>query len=255
MLPGARDHYVGFRVAATESKPLLPFDWIEIPGGEIEIGRDAVPRGGPMRADELPRHLVDLPAYDLSLAPVTNAQYAIFVDESSADPPTHWADGAPAPGLREHPVTFVDWFEARAFCAWAGGRLPTEAEWEKGARGTDGRIYPWGSAEDGARTVVGAGFKHGATAPVGARPEGASLYGLLDMAGNVWEWVSSSYQPYPFARTDGREELADLSERVLRGGSFASPDLSYARCAMRSRSLPRRRQATIGFRVARGPVA
>jgi len=255
MLPGARDHYVGFRVAATESKPLLPFDWIEIPGGEIEIGRDAVARGGPMRADELPRHLVDLPAYDLSLAPVTNAQYAIFVEQGGAEPPTHWAGAAPAPGLRAHPVTFVDWFEARAFCAWAGWRLPTEAEWEKGARGTDGRIYPWGEAEDAAKTVIGAGLKHGSTAPVGSRAEGASPYGLLDMAGNVWEWVSSSYRPYPFAPGDGREDPDVCSERVLRGGSFASPDLSYARCAMRSRSLSRRRQATIGFRVARGPAA
>ncbi len=103
--------------------------------------------------------------------------------------------------------------------------------------------------------MIGAGLKRGSTAPVGGHPEGASPYGLLEMAGNVWEWVSSSYRPYPFARTDGREELAVFSERVLRGGSFASPDLSYARCAMRSRSLPRRRQATIGFRVARGAVA
>ena len=255
MLPDARDHYVGFRVAATESEPLLAFDWIEIPGGEIAIGRDAVSRGGPMRADELPRHLVDLPAFELSLTPVTNAQYAGFVEERGAEPPAHWAGGEPVPELREHPVTFVDWFEVRAFCAWAGGRLPTEAEWEKGARGADGRIYPWGDAEDGARTVMGAGLKRGATAPVGGRPEGASPYGLLDMAGNVWEWVSSSYRPYPFAPAEGQEELPASSERVLRGGSFASPDLSYARCAMRSRSLSRRRQATIGFRVARGPAA
>jgi len=215
--PGARDTYVGFRVVAVE--PVADFDWVDVPAGEYPIGRD----GGE-------HDVVDLGAYELGRTPVTNAQYAAFVAETGAEPPPHW----PAPD--DHPVTFVDWFEAAAFCEWAGGRLPTEAEWEKGARGADGRRYPWGDEEDATRARVGAGIKHGTTSPVGAHPTGASPYGLQDMAGNVWEWTSSDY---------GTEE------RVLRGGSFASPGLAWARCAMRSRCRPQRRQSHLGFRVAR----
>ena len=255
MLPGARDHYLGFRVAATEVEPRLELDWAEVPGGEVAIGRDVVPFGGPAIADELPCHVVELPAFELSLTSVTNSQYAAFVREGGAEPPVHWIDGAPPAALEDHPVSFVDWFAARAFCAWAGGRLPTEAEWEKGARGTHARLYPWGSSEDGSLAQVGEGMKHGSTAQVGAHLGGASPYGLLDMAGNVWEWVSSSYAPYPYDPADGREDSSGAAERVLRGGSFASPDLSYARCAMRSRSHPSRRQSHIGFRVARGVTA
>ena len=165
--------------------------------------------------------------------PVTNDQYALFVADVGAAPPPH----LPAPG--DHPVTFVDWFDAAAFCAWAGGRLPTEAEWEKAARGTDGRIYPWGDEEDASRAAIGSGLKRGSTSPVGSRPAGASPYGLHDMAGNVWEWTSTGYA---------------VNERVLRGGSYASPGLAWARCAMRSHSRPQRRQAHIGFRVAKGAV-
>jgi iron(II)-dependent oxidoreductase len=174
--------------------------------------------------------MVHVNAFELGRTPVTNEQYAAFVRDSDAAQPAHW----PAPD--DHPVVFVDWHDASEFCAWAGGRLPSEAEWEKAARGTDARRYPWGNEEDPTRAAVGAGLKRGTTAPVGAHPGGASPYGLEDMAGNVWEWTST--------------ETAD-GERVLRGGSYASPGLPWARCAMRSRSRPQRRQAHIGFRVAR----
>ena len=218
--PAARDTYVGFRVVAVE--PRREFDWVEVPSGDYVIGRDA---------GETRQRLVDVDAFQLGRTPVTNGQYERFVSETGATAPPHW----PAPP--DHPVTFVDWDEASAFCAWAGGRLPTEAEWEKAARGTDGRTYPWGDEEDESRAAVAAGTKHGSTSPVGSHREGASPYGLLDMAGNVWEWTSTEYPP---------------RERVLRGGSFASPGLAWARCTMRSHSRPRRRQAHIGFRVARG---
>ena len=220
MHPGARDHYVGFRVVAVE--PRRSFDWVDVPAGEYAIGRDA---------GEARQRIVEVDAFELSRTPVTNAEYAQFVAETGTAPPPHW----PAP--EDHPVAFVDWFEASAFCTWAGGRLPTEAEWEKAARGTDLRTYPWGDEEDAGRAVVGRGMKRGTTAPVGSHPGGASPYGLLDMAGNVWEWTSTAYPP---------------TERVLRGGSFASPGLAWARCAMRSHSRPERKQAHIGFRVARG---
>jgi formylglycine-generating enzyme required for sulfatase activity len=217
--PAARDPYVGFRVVAVE--PTRGFDWVDVPAGEYVLGRDP---------EETRQRVVELDGFELTRTPVTNAQYARFVAETGATAPPL----RPAPG--DHPVTFVDWHEASAFCAWAGGRLPTEAEWEKAARGTDARTYPWGDEEDASRAAVGAGMKHGTTSPVGSHPAGAGPYGHQHLAGNVWEWTSTEYPP---------------GERVLRGGSFASPGLAWARCTMRSHSRPVRRQAHIGFRVAR----
>jgi formylglycine-generating enzyme required for sulfatase activity len=218
MHPAARDPYVGFRVVAVE--PRAGFDWVEVSAGEYPIGRDPwSPR------------IVEVDAFELSMTPITNSQYERFVADTGAAPPPHW----PAPG--DHPVTFIDWFDAAAFCTWAGGRLPTETEWEKAARGTDGRTYPWGDDDHATRAATGAGLKRGSPSPVGSHSVGASPYGLQDMAGNVWEWTATEY-------------AAD--ERVLRGGSYASPGLWWARCAMRSHSRPQRRQAHIGFRVARG---
>jgi formylglycine-generating enzyme required for sulfatase activity len=220
MHPAARDPYVGFRVVAAESQ--AGFDWVEVPAGEYAIGRDPWSSA-----------IVEVDAFELSRTPVTNAQYASFVADAGAAPPPHW----PAPD--DHPVVFVDWCDADAYCTWAGGRLPTETEWEKAARGADGRTYPWGDEEDASRAAIGAGLKRGSTSPVGSHPAGASPYGLQDMAGNVWEWTSTEYPG---------------GERVLRGGSYASPGLWWAQCAMRSHSRPQRRQSHIGFRVARGDM-
>ncbi len=249
--PGARDHYIGFRVAGAADNE-SPFDWVDLPGGAVCVGRDPVGSHGPAPADELPQHDVDVAVFEISEAPVTNAQYAAFVAATTATPPPHWGGPRPPAWLDEHPVTFVDWFDAGAYCAWAGGRLPTEAEWENAARGTDARRFPWGDDPVAANAHLGLGPKAGATAAVGSHAAGASPYGLLDAAGNVWEWVSSAYAPYPYTPVDGRETPDGTPERVLRGGSFASPSLDYARCAMRSRSRPGRRQAHIGFRIARG---
>lgn len=218
MHPEARDPYVGFRVVAVD--PRAEFDWVDVPAGAYPVGRDpAVQRN------------VDVDAFELTRTPVTNAEYALFVADGGAAAPPHGS----APD--DHPVVFVDWFDAASYCTWAGGRLPTEIEWEKAAAGPDGRRYPWGDDEDAGRAAIGSGLKHGATQPVGSHPGGASPYGLQDMAGNVWEWTSTEYAG---------------DERVLRGGSYASPGLAWARCAMRSHSRPRRRQSHIGFRVARG---
>jgi formylglycine-generating enzyme required for sulfatase activity len=216
--PAACDPYVGFRVVAVD--PVSELDWVEVPAGRYPLGRDP--------EDE--HDVVHVDAFELARTPVTNAQYARYVETCGVPLPPHW----PAPD--DHPVTFVDRRDAAAFCAWVGGRLPTEAEWEKAARGTDGRRFPWGDEEDASRAAVGGDLKHGTTSAVGAHPRGASPYGHEDMAGNVWEWTAT--------------ETAE-GEVVLRGGSYASPGVAWARCAMRSRSRPERRQAHVGFRVAR----
>ncbi len=252
MHPGARDHYVGFRVAAGAGEAPAGFDWVDIRGGEVAIGRDPAPYGGPIEPDELPRHVVDLPAFELSLTPVTVAQYAPFVAEGGAGAPPDWPGGAPPAGRDDHPVRFVDWFDAHAFCAWAGGRLPTEAEWEKAARGADGRLYPWGDEADPSRAAIGAGPKQGTTV-AGRRarrrrePVRSARHGGQRLGVGVERLPAVSIRPGRRPRGSGRH-----AERVLRGGSFVSPDLRFGRCAMRSRSCPGRRQAHIGFRVARG---
>jgi formylglycine-generating enzyme required for sulfatase activity len=257
-LPGAIDTYVGFRLAADPGAPCDAVELVDVAAGHVVIGRDPVAQGGPALPDEAPQGEVDVPAFALTRTPVTNAQYAAFVRATGHRTPLHWAGADPPPGSDACPVTYVDHADATAFCAWAGGRLPTEAEWEKAARGPDGRLHPWGGSdpEDDElvtlrhKAVFGRGVQDGAPAEVGSCPEGASPYGLLDMAGNVWEWVSSAYAPYPYDAGDGREEPAAPGERALRGGSYASP-AGHLRCAARSRSYPTRLAPHIGFRVAR----
>ena len=264
MVPGAVDHYVGFRLAASSGAPLaLAMEMVDVPEGDVVLGNDARPSVGPCPPDEAPQRTLSLPSVELSTTVVTNAQYATFVGKTGHPAPPHWPGGVPPEALAEHPVTHVDWFDARTFCDWAGGRLPTEAEWEKGARGADGRLYPWGNDDPRPREVVlnqhelpalanfGNGPKRGVTTPVTAHPAGASPYGLLDTAGNVWEWVSSVYAPYPYDAGDGREDMESGAPRALRGGSYASPGPQHVRCASRSRSAPGRRSPHIGFRVAR----
>ncbi len=262
LLPEAIDTYVGFRLAADPGVRCEGIELVDVPGGRIAIGRDPVVPGGPALPDEVPRTTIAVAAFELARTPVTNRQYAAFVAASGHRPPPHWRGPQPPLELEAHPVTFVDHDDAVAFCAWAGGRLPTEAEWEKAARGTNDSLYPWGDDEPAAdgqlvtnchKAVFGRGAKGGSPADVGSCPAGASPYGHLDLAGNVWEWVSSAYRPYPYRDDDGRELPGLREERVLRGGSFRSP-VVHLRCAARSRSHPTRLAQHIGFRVARTPT-
>jgi formylglycine-generating enzyme required for sulfatase activity len=184
---------------------------------------------------------------------VTNAQYARCVAAGACARPTDVQYDKPE--YAAHPVTGVSWSQADAYARWAGGRLPTEAEWEKACRGTDGRIYPWAGEWDPSKANTYEGGS-GHTTPVGAYSQkgGDSPYSAADMAGNVWEWTSSLYQPYPYVADDGREDRETNGFGVLRGGAYGS-DPWRVRCAFRN--LGNRGgwfgDDDLGFRVAASP--
>ncbi len=252
-------------------QPFEP-EMILIPAGEFLVGSDPK-KDKDAGDDEQPQRTLYLPDYYLGKTPVTQAQYVAFVqatghrvpnvDENWAEP-YNWSGATPPRGKEDHPVVLVSWRDAVAYCRWLAEvtgksyRLSSEAEWEKGARGSDGRIYPWGNRWDAKRCNTREGGK-GGTTPVGTYPLGASPYDLLDMAGNVWEWTRSLWgedwsKPsfkYPYDTADGREDLdaPDSIRRVLRGGSWQYLR-SSARCAARFRPSPDARHYAIGFRVA-----
>ena len=222
------------------------FDWVAIPSGDFLMGSDAQV-DAMADADESPQHRVYLPGYSISRFAVTNEQYARFVQAKAYQPPSHWQEGKVPRGKDEHPVVNVSWQDAQAFCRWAGVRLPNEAEWEKAARGTDGRLWPWGNQPPTGK-LCNYNNICGDTTPIGAYKEGASPFGLLDMSGNVWEWTSSLYRKYPYDPNDGRERPTTQSARVLRGGSFLRPP-EDVRCATRVKGSPREPRNSRGFRI------
>lgn len=156
------------------------------------------------------------------------------------------------PGFEAHPATETTWAGALAYCRWRGARLPSEAEWEAAARGTDGRLYPWGDQRpDGARAFVSG--RTGETAVVGQRPAGASPFGVLDMSGLMAEWTSSLKRPYPYDANDGREALDAPGERVTRGGDYrfdTAPATLTATHRDGFSNAPERGHRHIGFRCA-----
>jgi formylglycine-generating enzyme required for sulfatase activity len=222
-----------------------------VPEGPFLLG-SARQRDQNARMVEQPQERHHLPDYYLGLTPVTNAQYLAFVQATDRHPPRDWRKGRPPRGKEHHPIVNVSWYDAVAYCRWLAGvtgrpyRLPTEAEWEKGARGSDGRIYPWGDRWDPARCNSKEGGVENTT-PAGAYPQGASPYGLLDMAGNVWEWTSSLYRDYPYRADDGREDPDSADSRVLRGGSWLNL-YDSTRCAYRRSYTPAYGSRIHGFR-------
>jgi formylglycine-generating enzyme required for sulfatase activity len=224
---------------------------------------------------EHPQHQVKLDAFLIGRYPVTNAQYARFIEgggyenqaywteagwawreEEGSTQPRYWGD--PKWNQPNYPVVGVSWYEVLAYCRWLSEvtgqefRLPTEAEWEKAARGEHGREWPWGNEFDPQKANTSEGG-HGRTTPVGQySPGGDSPYGASDMAGNVFEWCSTLKRDYPYQPDDGREDPESEGSRVLRGGSWFSSQ-GYARCADRHRYYPDPRGYGLGFRVAAPP--
>ncbi|RJP64323.1 MAG: hypothetical protein C4532_19550 [Candidatus Abyssobacteria bacterium SURF_17] len=207
---------------------------VYVPGGEFIMGNDNDSDADNIPADpsrregirrrlllaaEKPEHSVRLEPFLIDRHEVTNAGYKKFRPDH--DFPS---------GKENHPVTGISWHDAHAYAAWAGKRLPTEQEWEKAARGTDGRKWPWGNVFERGRANLGTG-----TAPVGSFTGDRSPYGACDMAGNVQEWTSSSFAPYP--GNTSKEIQFDPSKKVVRGSYFGGNDF-LARTSMRFCALP-----------------
>lgn len=236
-------------------------DMVSIPGGAYRIGADDA------QSAASPAHDVTLPSFRIDTTETTNNEFVRFLEtldvrivgeakagrarredvkgpgavllfDGGAEPPLIELDDADArialtagrfvaaPGFGEHPVTEVTWYGAVAYCRWRGARLPSEAEWEAAARGHERRLYPWGDTPpDPGRAVYAR--PRGAHEPVGARPAGATPEGVQDLAGNLAEWTSTLYRPYPYRVDDGREDAEVRGERVTRGGDYVfdtSPD-------------------------------
>jgi len=219
---------------------------VTIPAGPFTMGSD----GGP--DDEAPAHEVDVAEFEIDQFQVTNGDFAIFVEATGHQTDAEKARSANtwqsyADGKDNHPVVKVSWNDAVAFCKWLDKRLPTEAEWEKAARGNDGYVYPWGNEYD-PQKANGKDRAIRSTTAAGSFPEGASPYGVMDMAGNVWEWVADWYEAYP----DSSHQSDYFGERfrVLRGGGwFETAD--FLRTATRNFLTDTAASDDIGFRCVR----
>jgi len=229
-----------------EQESIIPQALILIPGGEFMMGANFTKKSlGPL-------HKVNLPSFYIDKYHVTNDHYQDFVKDTKWRRPSHWFAGTYPRGKANHPVSFVSWSDAGAFCHWAGKRLPSEAEWEKAARGTDGRMFPWGKTFLKAHANVQMEEVKDTTS-VDAYTNGISPYGLYDMAGNLFQWTSDWFLPYP-GNTVPHPNFGETL-KVLRGGSFY--DCTNYRCGIsfqtfnRISLLPQTRAISAGFRCAK----
>ena len=256
-------------VRATQTVVALNVAMVVVPAGPFKMGslRDSsglpgLDRDPKPQPDEFPQRSVVLPEFWIDRTEVTNGRYRECVAAGVCSPQAGGtSDYNNSPAFDDYPVVFVSWSDARAYCQWLGKRLPTEAEWEKAARGTDGRIWPWGNnlKDNISGPVERANVSDGAArrlTAAGSYPKGASPYGALDMAGNVWEWVNDWYRPTYYAeRPDpdssppGPSEGEGTGLKVIRGGSFNSAGIN-ARTADRNGVLPGP-SFDIGLRCAR----
>lgn len=237
-----QEHAAAFRGGEAERLGKDNAEMVYIPAGTFTMG-DTHGDGG---SDEKPVHRVLVDAFWIDRTEVTNAQFARFVGAGGYAPRGDWRAEFIA-GKDQHPVVNVTWHDAVAYCTWADKRLPTEAEWEYAARGLDERKYPWGNNFESSRGQFPA-----RTASVGSYPSGASPFGVLDLAGNVWEWTSSLYKPYPYSSTDGREDPNVSGQRVVRGGSWNDFPM-FLRSTFRLKDDPMIVHGYFGFRCALTP--
>ena len=248
-------------LAKTQASSESPEEWLLVPAGEFEMGAEGAPAG----PDEGPKHKVFVDSFYIGKFEVTNQNYSIFVKASGRKAPDQedpkmsiWRGGQMLPGTEHLPVINVSWEDAEAYCKWVGGRLPTEAEWEKAARGTDGRTYPWGNEPvTGNRSnysIENVTFWDGAAtlAKVDQYEFGKSPYGAYEMAGNVWEWVHDWYQEdfYKHSPEKNPKGPNDGKERVMRGGSWRN-DPNTVRSANRNKLGPTEKRTYVGFRCAK----
>jgi formylglycine-generating enzyme required for sulfatase activity len=209
-----------------------------VPEGSVTLGSD--------QADdtEKPLNRLELKAFYIDKYEVTNEDYKQFCDATAHTVPPYWTAKSFPKGLEKHPVVQVSWADAAAYARWAGKRLPTEAEWERAAKGPNGYRYAYGNAFDAQKANSGTQK----TSAVGSYP--ANEFGLCDMTGNVSEWTSSVYLPYPYSASDGREDPKAAGARTVRGGNHSS-NAQGSRCLVRQKELPDHGSPLLGFRCAR----
>ncbi len=230
---------------------------------DVDIEKEGLKLGFPQPwyEDEQPSHEVTLQGFHIDRYEVTQGDYLTFIRTTGHRTPPHWRNGEYKVGTKDLPVSFVDWHDASAYCHWREKKLPSEAQWEKAARGTDGRRYPWGEHFDLKKAHLSpASDLILKLSSVGAYPSGVSPYGLSDMVGNVWEWTDSWYLAYPGSLL--RKTEFGMKHRVVRGLSFHSlghyPDGAYprvleiyARAGTRSYDPPSERLGDLGFRCVK----
>ena len=229
---------------------------VAIPGGEFVQGRtfewpDYDVKWYPNPAkDDQPAHPVKLPPFFLDQAEVTNARYAAFVKATGHAAPYNWRDGKLPEGKEAHPVVDVSWEDAQAFCGWEGKRLPTEAEWERAARGPQsGKMYPWGDRDITPQDAV----YNQVDGPKPVCGKAKSDQGLCDMIGNVWEWCADWYGQHYYETAPALNPAGPETGmyRVLRGGSWFDVPKLFLTTSYRSWARPGERSPTIGFRCAK----
>jgi toxoflavin biosynthesis protein ToxD len=242
-------------------------EFIYVPGGSFLMGSHQTQSEELARAcgsaefrNEAPRTSVFVGGFYMSRFPITNSQYHSFVEATGQNVPYREDEMSGRfswnpvtrkykPGTENWPVVLVSWHNARDYSRWAGTELPSEAEWEKAARGSrDAREWPWGDDWDPKRANTIDGGR-GTLAPIGTfSPDADSPFGVSDMSGNVWQWCNSLFAPYPFDAKDGRENPFSVGKRALRGGAWGN-DKFLARCAARNCAPPQDLGFSIGFRV------